>query len=315
MRIGLVNSMPDGAMAASERQFRSLLQEALPGGELDLVLFELAGLERHPAIRAQMARRYQPAEAIADAGLDALVVTGAKPGRGSLRNAPFWPGFVRLVDQAVALRLPTLWSCLAAHAAVDHLDGIGRRALPQKHSGVFACAPVWSDPLLEGIDRVWGVPHSRLHDLAESDLRTHGYDILLRSPTVGVDTFVKRGEALFLFCQGHPEYDRDSLALEYRRDLNAYLQGQRPAAPAIPSGLLDPQTEAIWRERADWALAAGRVEPQAWPLGDAPGRIAPPWRPFAAGLYANWLRAGLQVPDATLPLAASPRAGEAGLSA
>lgn len=316
LRIGLVNSMPDGAVCATERQFRGLLQAALPDGELDLQLFELPGLIRSAAIRARMAGRYQSFEAIADAGLDALVVTGAKPGEGSLRNAAFWPGFTRLVDLALDLGLPAIWSCLAAHAAVDYLDGVERRPLPSKHSGVFPCAPVWSDPLLDGVDRVWSTPHSRFNDLAEADLVARGYDILTRSPTVGVDAFVKRGPPLFLFCQGHPEYDRDSLALEYRRDLHAFLQGERPAPPDIPAGLLDAGLQALWRERTETSIARGRIEPaRQWPLAIKDSSGAAPWRAFAVGLYANWLRLAVDpVPGTFRPLA-TPLSSGGGLTA
>ena len=256
--MGLVNNMPDAAVAATERQFRQLLTAAAPDRPLDLVLFDMPGVVRDPAFRTRMQRHYRSFEAIPEAGLHALVVTGANPGDGVLRDAPFWADFAALVDMTLDLRLPTLWSCLAAHAAVEHLDGIKRKPLPAKYSGLYACEPTAADPLLDGLQRSWTIPHSRRNGLDEAELVAHGYDILTRSPDVGVDSFVRRGPPLFLFCQGHPEYDRNALSLEYKRDLRAYLEGQSDAPPAMPVG--DFETGADWRD-------------------------------FAVGLYANWLQA------------------------
>jgi len=197
------------------------------------------------------------------------VVTGADPGHAPLKQAAFWPSFTRLVDWALDSRTPTLWSCLAAHAAVEHMDGIERRLLPAKHSGVFACQAA-GDILLDGLDGVWPVPHSRLNDLDEQELVASGYEILTRSELVGADVFVRRGPPLFLFCQGHPEYDRNSLALEYKRDLQAFARGEREAPPAAPVDFRDPRL-----------IEAESTEPRG------------AWSAFAVRLYANWLGAAL----------------------
>jgi homoserine O-succinyltransferase len=269
LRVGLVNNMPDAALAVTERQFRDLLTAAAPDRELELLLFELPEITRKSATRARMAGRYRPAGALDEIDLDAMVVTGADPGRAPLKEAAFWPSFTRLVDWATETGTPTLWSCLAAHAAVEHLDGVERRRLPAKHSGVFACEAV-GDILLEGLKGVWPAPHSRLNDLDEAELVASGYEILTRSDLVGVDVFVRRGPPLFLFCQGHPEYDRKSLALEYQRDMQAFARGEREAPPAPPADFRSP--ELLEAERAD-------------PRGG--------WAGFAVRLYANWLSTAL----------------------
>jgi len=291
LRVGLVNNMPDGAVAATERQFHDLLQTAAPDHELELVLFQIPEVRRRGDVRAQMEMRYRPAETIAEAALDALVVTGAEAGDGLLTEAPYWSSFTNLVDLALRMNLPTVWSCLAAHAAVQHLDGIKRRALKQKCSGFYPCAPTKADPLLDGVDPVWPVPHSRYNEIAEADLEDCGYEILTRSHEVGADIFVRRGPPLFLFCQGHPEYDRNSLAFEYKRDVRAYLQGARTAPPPLPFGALDAEMAQALKQLEQ--LAAERRSPEL--IADLPSRenakpCQPEWRKSAVCLYRNWLR-------------------------
>jgi homoserine O-succinyltransferase len=291
LRLGLVNNMPDGALKATERQFRSLFEAASPGRPLDLVLFDMPQIRRDPDLRARMRDRYRRIEDIACVGLDALVVTGADPGETVLRDSPLWPGLSKLVDQAVSLRLPTLWSCLAAHAAVEHLDGIKRRPLNRKHSGVFQVAPVAADSLLKGLEPSWRVPHSRRNGLDEAELVAAGYEILTRSEAVGVDVFIRRGPPPFLFCQGHPEYDRNTLLLEYKRDFRAYLDGEREDPPdppehALPTDLaarLARLTEAARNQRSPALMAE-------WPSGSWADQAFADWKPSAVRLCANWLR-------------------------
>ena len=113
--------------------------------------------------------------------LDGLIVTGAEP--RSARPAtdePYWDELTSAGRLgAGAHRISTIWSCLAAHAAVLHLDGIERQPLPVKLFGVFACRGRRgaSDVRRPGPGR--RVPHSRCNDLPEG-LLAAGYQILTR---------------------------------------------------------------------------------------------------------------------------------------
>jgi homoserine O-succinyltransferase/O-acetyltransferase len=289
LRVGLVNNMPDRVLAATEWQFHGIIQAAFPDREVDLRLFQIAGIRRHPETLAEMASRYQPTEAIADAGLSALVVTGAKAGEGPLKQSPYWPGFAGLVDLTQSLQLSTLWSCLAAHAAIERLDGIERRALGEKCSGFYNCSPRRSHPLLQGVEQDWRIPHSRYNGVSAEELISCGYEILTSSD-VGPDVFIKQGPPLFIFCQGHPEYDRDSLLQEYKRDVRAYANGARANAPAPPAAPLDPEMERSFARLTE--AAAARRSPEDPPTAELALAERPPeWRPFTVGLYRNWIRA------------------------
>ena len=56
----------------------------------------------------------------------------------------------RILEWARENTHSTVWSCLAAHAAVLHMDGIGRHRSADKHFGVFECVRVSEHPLLAG---------------------------------------------------------------------------------------------------------------------------------------------------------------------
>ena len=69
-----------------------------------------------------------------------------------------------------------------------------------------------------------------------------GYQVLTRSPEIGVDLFIKPGPAPALFFQGHPEYAAETLLREYLRDVGRFLRGEQELHPAPPSGYFDDGT-------------------------------------------------------------------------
>jgi homoserine O-succinyltransferase len=218
------------------------------------------------------------------AGLDALIIAGAPPRAGDLRAEPYWDGLTRLIDWADGGVLSTYFSCPAAHAAVLHRDGIARRKLTRKLSGVFAVQPVSDAALLAGIPATAQVPHSRRDDVPEETLTARDYRILSRLADGGVDLFMRRGRSLQVFAQGHPEYDAGTLGREYLRDLERHLQ-DKAERPAVPEGYFDRVTENRLAELdargADDLAAYNAVVMGAVPLGS--------WRGYTVRLFANWL--------------------------
>ena len=289
--IGLVNNMPDAALKSTERQFARLLAAASGPIDVRLHLFSLDRVPRGDAARVYLAGRYGGLAALEAARLDGLIVTGAEPVTASLTDEPYWGDLTRVVDWAEHNTASTIWSCLAAHAAVLHLDGITRRRLPQKRFGLYDCVAVSADGLLDGTPAGMRIPHSRWNDLAEGDLRSHGYRIASRSLEAGIDSFTKQWDSLFVFLQGHPEYDGDTLFREYRRDAQRFLKGERDDLPALPAHYFESRTEraaALFAERAlaDRNVAAWDAFPRDWACR-AP--LLALWQASASRFYRNWL--------------------------
>ncbi len=242
LTIGLVNNMPDAALKSTERQFRELIADAAGGLPVRVRTFSFPALPRSERGRQYIRESHEDVAGLWDLDLDGLIVTGAEPRADRLEDEPYWPDLTRLVDWAAGHTNATLFSCLAGHAAAHYLDGIERRPLGAKLSGVFDCHRVADHPIVAGAAACWTTPHSRYNELPEADLVAHGYQILSRSPDVGADIFVKQEKSLFVFLQGHPEYDANSLLLEYRRDVGRYLSGERDTYPDMPEGYFDEAT-------------------------------------------------------------------------
>jgi homoserine O-succinyltransferase len=240
--IGLINNMSGAALEATERQFRALLHAAADGIVVRLRLYALPEAPRTEVGRRHVSAFSEDISDLWDNPLDALIVTGTEPRALSLMDEPYWGSLTRLLEWAERHTHSTVWSCLAGHAALLHLDGIGRRPLRDKRFGVFNCSRVSAHPLAATVPLRLQMPHSRWNDITEDDLRTCGYHILTRSEDARVDSFMKQTRSLFVFFQGHPEYDADTLLLEYRRDIWRFLRRERDSYPAMPQGYFDEDT-------------------------------------------------------------------------
>jgi homoserine O-succinyltransferase len=144
--------------------------------------------------------------------------------------------------------------------------------------------------LLAGAPLRFNVPHSRWNGVGTEDLEACGYRVLARTADGGVDTFVKEGKGLFVFFQGHPEYEPDTLLREYRRDVERYFRREASAYPSIPRGYFDGRTEH--------ALAALREKAMSGPDDELYAQFATAlrtsaientWHRTAARIYRNWL--------------------------
>lgn len=290
LAIGLVNNMPDQALASTARQFHELLTKA--AGDLPVLLriFSIDSIPRSDAGRQYARDHCEPVENLWGADLDGLIVTGTEPRAADLTDEPYWPALVRLVDWTVEHAVPSIWSCLAAHAAVHHLDGIRRITRTVKLSGVFECVKTADHPLVSDGPASWHTPHSRYNDLPEQELASHGYQILVRSPVAGADLFIKELSAPFLFMQGHPEYEADVLLREYRRDVSRFLAGISAEYPEMPCGYFgEAATAALLAFRAKALQRREKTLIAEFPMALAQRDLLGAWQAAASRLYANWV--------------------------
>jgi homoserine O-succinyltransferase len=253
LTIGLINNMPDGALKATERQFMRLLRRAAGDVRIDFHCFSLPSVRRSQSEKGRLEGQYTDIAEIDRLQIDGLIVTGAEPDAATLRQETFWRELTEIADWARNNTRSTIWSCLAAHAAVLHLDGIERQRIETKCSGVYDCVAVSPHWLTEGLPSPFKVTHSRLNELRADDLTAKGYQLLSHATRGGVDSFAKDFGSQFIFFQGHPEYEELSLEREYLRDISRFLSCERDTYPGIPTGYFDAETE---QRLADFAVRA-----------------------------------------------------------
>jgi homoserine O-succinyltransferase len=288
--IGLINNMPDSALQSTEAQFKSLLEAAAAGTQVRLRLSSFAELPRSPKALEHIASSYWPIEQLYDAAPDALIVTGTEPRAPHLTQEPYWERFVELLDFAQKRTVASVWSCLAAHAAVQSLNGIERRRLAEKRCGVYRHSLLAGHPLLAGVAAPMDMPHSRWNELSVDALRHAGYAVLSWSQDSGADAFVRQQASLMLFFQGHPEYEDTTLLKEYRRDVGRYLSAQQPHYPTLPYGYLSADATALLGAFEERALAERDAALfGSFPFAPVAATLKNTWHTAAVTIYRNWL--------------------------
>ena len=292
MHIGLLNMMPDAALAATERQFFRLVGESNQIAQFYVHPFTLPGLQRGPEGQRYVEQYYETFDTLKAQGLDALIITGANVTKPDLSSEPFWKPLIEVIDWAYDNVTSTLCSCLATHAMMEFRYGQKRRHRGDKLWGVFAHRVVERrHPLVCDVNTRFDVPHSRFNDISREQFERAGLKILVESAEVGVHLAVSEDLFRLVFFQGHPEYDTISLLKEYKREIGRFVSGARTDYPPFPENYFDEQTQAILLEHQDSAMIAKRVNlPQpAFPENLITARVDNTWHDTAEAVIDNWI--------------------------
>lgn len=285
LHIGFLNMMPDAALQATERQFIRLVGSCNRIAQFFVYPFSLPELARSKPTREYIDEHYSRFDDLKTQGLDALIITGANVANPQLDQEPFWNPLIEVARWAESNVASTLCSCLATHALLRHSHGIERQPLPSKRWGVYRHRLTdASHPLVRDINTQFDVPHSRYNDISRAQLEAAGLHVLAESNEGGVHLAVSPDRARVVYFQGHPEYDRNSLLKEYKRESKRYLRGDLETRPPFPEHYFSPSVqetmEAAW---SDPDSVIDVVEQQI------EGRLDNTWGDTAKAVFNNWL--------------------------
>lgn len=291
LQIALINNMPDAALEDTESQLFDLLEYAAGDYSVQVQLFSLPGIPRGERGERRLASCYRDISDLWNTRFDAAIITGTEPRQPNLRDEPYWPIFAEVLDWAEVNTASTVLSCLAGHAGVLHSDGIERRPLKDKQSGVFTYQTC-EHAFTSGLGKTLRFPHSRWNEVREEDLAACGYTLLGKSAAAGVDSFVKKKKrSLFLHFQGHPEYGVLTLLKEYRRDIKRFIRCERESYPTMPQGYFDEATAQLMHEFQRRVVESPAEDLMGvFPEAAAIETLQNSWRSSASVMYRNWLK-------------------------
>ena len=292
LHIGLLNMMPDAALAATERQFFRLVGESNQIAQFYMHPFTLKELPRGADASAHVSSYYESFEDIKAQGLDALIITGANVTEPELAKESFWEPLIQVIDWAYDNVTSTLCSCLATHAVLQFRYGQIRRHMGFKRWGVYSHRVLdRHHPLVLGVNTRFDVPHSRFNDVSRTQFETAGLHVLAESSVAGVHLAVSEDLFRLVFFQGHPEYDIISILKEYKREIKRFSRGERPDYPPYPENYFSLQNEAILDEYSEQVIAAND---RGAPIPDFPesliiDRLDNTWHDSAEAVINNWI--------------------------
>ena len=298
LHIGLLNMMPDAAIAATERQFFRLVGGSNPIAQFYMHPFTLKELQRGPDARTHLDRYYESFEQIRTEGLDALIITGANVTHPDLSQEPFWEPLIEVMNWALENVTSTLCSCLATHAVLQFQYDQKRNHLPAKRWGVFRHRVMDKHhPLVSDVNTVFDVPHSRFNEISSEQFESAGLHVLVESEEAGPHLAVSGDGLRVVVLQGHPEYDTTSLLKEYKREVLRYAKGERLDYPPYPDNFFRLKERAIldeYRRCLDHDLESGDALTE-FPEALVAHSIDNTWHDTAKAVVSNWMGIVYQV--------------------
>jgi homoserine O-succinyltransferase len=309
LHIGLLNMMPDAALAATERQFFRLVGESNQIAQFYMHPFTLKELPRGLEAASHVSQYYESFEDIKAQGLDALIITGANVTEPNLDKEPFWAPLIEVIDWAYENVTSTLCSCLATHAVLQFRYGQTRRHMGFKRWGVYSHRVLdRHHPLVLGVNTRFDVPHSRFNDVSHAQFEEAGLQVLAESAEAGVHLAVSEDLFRLVFFQGHPEYDIISILKEYKREIRRFSRGERQDYPPYPDNYFSQQSEAILDEYRQQVIA---TRDAGYPGPDLPeslllNKLDNTWHDTAEAVINNWIGKVYQITnqDRRLPFMA-----------
>jgi len=173
---------------------------------------------------------YTTFEQVRQRNFDGMIITGAPVENLEFDQVDYWPELCDIMTWSRTHVHSTLHICWGAQAGLYFHHGVPKHTLPQKLFGVYEHQVLKpSSPLFRGFDDVFYVPHSRYTEVWEEDIRkVPALELISTSPEAGVYA-VKTQDSRQFFIMGHSEYDPDTLAKEYWRDVGRGLNIAVPA--------------------------------------------------------------------------------------
>jgi len=178
---------------------------------------------------------------ICDNTYDGMIITGAPVENLDFEQVDYWQELCDIMEWSKTNVHSTLHICWGAQAGLYYHYGIEKYSLPKKLFGVYAhTLDRPNSPLFRGFDDCFYMPHSRHTEILKEDIEKVPHLTLMAfSDAAGVFAVKSESNRQF-YITGHPEYDPETLALEYERDLSQgkdidmpenYFPGNDPTKP------------------------------------------------------------------------------------
>ncbi|MBD5118814.1 MAG: homoserine O-succinyltransferase [Clostridiales bacterium] len=180
--------------------------------------------------QAHLQSFYTTFDQVKEQQFDGMIITGAPVENLEFEEVDYWDELCQIMDWTRFHVHSTLHICWGAQAGLYHHYGIEKRTLPRKLSGIYEHTIIRKrSPLFRGFDDRFYAPHSRYTEVTMEQLLTKPeLELLALSDEAGVFG-AKSSDNRRFFIFAHTEYDDDTLAQEYFRDVKRGLDPDVPA--------------------------------------------------------------------------------------
>jgi len=248
LKIVILNLMPT-KIETETQILRRLSNTPL---QIDITLLQTSTHKAAHVSGEHMLAFYQTFDEIKDDNFDGMIITGAPVEMMDYEEVEYWDELCEIFDWTRSHVHSTFFICWGAQAALYYFYGIPKYIMKKKLSGVFAHTMCNNKArLFRGFDDVFYVPHSRNTEVRAEDIeKVDRLRIMATSEEAGVYVVGTDDNTQF-FVMGHSEYDVDTLAKEYFRDVDKGLDPELPQH-YFPDD--DPAKAPVmnWSAHAQW---------------------------------------------------------------
>lgn len=225
LKILILNLMP--TKIETETQILRLLSNSPL--QLDVDLLQVKSHVSKNTSAEHMLKFYKEFEDVKNERFDGMIVTGAPVEHLKFEEVDYWEELCEILDWSRKNVYSTFHICWGAQAALYHHYGIPKYQLDEKMFGVFGHRSLDDlHPIMRGLDDTFYVPHSRHTEIRRSDIAlVKELQILSYSEEAGVH-LISDMDCRNFYSTGHSEYDRNTLAKEYFRDVDKGLDIKVP---------------------------------------------------------------------------------------
>ncbi len=220
LEIAIINLMP--TKIVTETQLMRLLSNSPLQVNITLISTETY-VGKNTSLE-HLQRFYKPFSEVKNRKFDGMIITGAPVEEMDFEEVKYWNELKEIFDFAKTNVTSTLFICWGAQAALHYFYGIEKHLLDKKLFGVYKHKKLVNyERLLKGTDDRFFMPHSRHTTVYEKDIKKCADLVLIASSKEAGAGIIRSKDNKFIFITGHAEYDRNTLELEYKRDLERGL--------------------------------------------------------------------------------------------
>ena len=225
LKVIILNIMPK--KIETESQLMRLLSNTPL--QVDIELLQMASHVSRNTSKQHLEAFYKKFDEIKHNRYDGMIVTGAPVELLEYEQVDYWKEITEIFEWSKTHVFSTIYICWASQAGLYYHFGIPKYQLSEKMFGIFPHkAEVKDSLLLKGFDDIFYVPHSRNTEIRREDIeKVPQLKILTSSDISGVHIVANKNGRQY-FITGHSEYDRDTIAGEYFRDIKKGLDIKLP---------------------------------------------------------------------------------------
>lgn len=225
LHIAILNLMP--TKIETETQLLRLLGNTPLQVDVELVV-PSTHICKHTS-STHLNKFYKTFRQIKSRRFDGMIITGAPVETLPFSDVDFWREMQGILEWTKTNVYSTMHICWAAQAGLFYHHGISKRRLEKKLCGIYEHRVINPyHPLMRGFDDCFLAPHSSYAEVPPEEVAACKELICLADSQLAGLHILTEQDGRRIYITGHQEYDRDTLAREYYRDLN---RGLNPAVP------------------------------------------------------------------------------------